>query len=194
MNFFSKLIIIIFAVLSLIYIKDKIQSHNGNELNNTEKTQISSQEKENPIESKEPIILNPVTIYYTNKNSGELKKVIKEVPPTENKIVFAIKELINGPTNQERQQGFSTEIPNGTKILSIKDQGSIIVVDLSTEFQYGGGTESQYTRLNQLIKTVVDLKSTKPIYLYLNGEKAEVIGGEGIQITQPISESSLNEW
>ena len=29
-----------------------------------------------------------------------------------------------------------------------------IIIDLSSDFQYGGGTESQYVRLNQLIKTV----------------------------------------
>ena len=67
------------------------------------------------------------------------------------------------------------------------------VIDLSNEFQYGGGTESQYSRLHQLIQTVINLNLQKPVYLYLNGEKAEVIGGEGILITQPLSKDSLNE-
>ena len=136
---------------------------------------------------------NLVAIYYTNANNGELEKVIKTVPPESNKLNFALKELVNGPSFKERNQGLSSEIPKGTKILNITTRDKSIIIDLSNEFQYGGGTESQYTRLNQLIKTVVNLKLNKPVYLYLNGEQADVIGGEGILINQPLNEYSINE-
>ncbi len=115
------------------------------------------------------------------------------MPEGQAKINFAVKTLIAGPSIKEINQGYSSEIPKGTKLLSLKNTGSSYIIDISDDFQYGGGTESQYLRLNQLIKTIIALKPDKPVYLYLNGKKAEVIGGEGIQITQPLSENSLNE-
>ena len=57
-------------------------------------------------------------------------------------------------------------------------------------FENGGGTDSIYKRLYQLIKTA-KRNTDKPVYLYIEGNKAEVIGGEGIMINQPLNEKSL---
>ena len=196
MNFFSKLVIVILSVLLIMYIKDKfvpatdIQAYNNKVKTENITTKTTTQVKQTTSAVSE----NLVAIYYTNANNGELEKVIKTVPPESNKLNFALKELVNGPSFKERNQGLSSEIPKGTKILNITTRDKSIIIDLSNEFQYGGGTESQYTRLNQLIKTVVNLKLNKPVYLYLNGEQADVIGGEGILINQPLNEYSINEW
>lgn len=196
MNFFSKLVIVILSVLLIMYIKDKfvpatdIPSYNNKVKTENITTKTTTQVKQTTSAVSE----NLVAIYYTNANNGELEKVIKTVPPESNKLNFALKELVNGPSFKERNQGLSSEIPKGTKILNIITRDKSIIIDLSNEFQYGGGTESQYTRLNQLIKTVVNLKLNKPVYLYLNGEQADVIGGEGILINQPLNEYSINEW
>ncbi|MBQ2871474.1 GerMN domain-containing protein [bacterium] len=195
MNFFSKLVIVILSVLLIMYIKDKfvpatdIPSYNNKVKTENITTKTTTQVKQTTSAVSE----NLVAIYYTNANNGELEKVIKTVPPESNKLNFALKELVNGPSFKERNQGLSSEIPKGTKILNIITRDKSIIIDLSNEFQYGGGTESQYTRLNQLIKTVVNLKLNKPVYLYLNGEQADVIGGEGILINQPLNEYSINE-
>ena len=61
---------------------------------------------------------------------------------------------------------------------------------MNSTFEQGGGTESIYKRLNQIIKTA-KMNTDKPVYLYLDGNKAEVIGGEGIMITQPLNDKSL---
>lgn len=195
MNFFSKLVIVILSVLLIMYIKDKfvpatdIPSYNNKVKTENITTKTTTQVKQTTSAVSE----NLAAIYYTNANNGELEKVIKTVPPESNKLNFALKELVNGPSFKERNQGLSSEIPKGTKILNITTRDKSIIIDLSNEFQYGGGTESQYTRLNQLIKTVVNLKLNKPVYLYLNGEQADVIGGEGILINQPLNEYSINE-
>ena len=56
----------------------------------------------------------------------------------------------------------------------------------------GGGTESTYTRIKQLIKTA-KANTNLPVYLYINGRQADVIGGEGIMLKQPLSERSLDD-
>ncbi len=183
MNFFSKLIVIILIVLALIYVKDKFTV---NQMPFFNKNDYVEEEISQPIEK------TFIPIYFTNAKDGSIKEVLRELPEHEQTLSFAIYELLKGPNEEEIKSGISSELPKSTKLLKIQDQGSIIIVDLSNEFQYGGGTESQYTRLEQLIKTILAQKPQKPVYLYINGSKAEVIGGEGIIITQPLSESSLN--
>ena len=105
---------------------------------------------------------------------------------------FAIKELISAPSAWEKNKGLSSEIPQNTKILSVRENSDNIFIDLSPAFESGGGAESIYIRVHQLIKTA--LANTKlPVYLYINGKQADVIGGEGIMIKQPLSERSLDD-
>ena len=59
------------------------------------------------------------------------------------------------------------------------------------DFETGGGTDSLYKRLYQVIKTA-NRNTNLPVYLYIDGQKAEVIGGEGIMITQPLNDRSLD--
>ena len=87
--------------------------------------------------------------------------------------------------------GAYSEVPQNTKLLKIKQNGDKIVIDLSSDFQYGGGTDSIYSRMMQLIKTSITNTENKKIYLYLDGKQVNVIGGEGIMITQPLTEQSL---
>ena len=104
---------------------------------------------------------------------------------------FAIKELLKGPNLIEKSTGAYSEIPKETKLLGIKHSANKIVIDLSSDFQYGGGTDSVYSRMMQLIKTAISNAENKKVYLYLDGKQVNFIGGEGIMITQPLTEKSL---
>ena len=97
-----------------------------------------------------------------------------------------------GPKQDEKMSGIYSEVPQSTHILHIYDREDKLIIDLSSGFAYGGGTESLYKRLFQLIKTVNRL-TDKPTYLYINGKQADVIGGDGIMISQPLSEKSIGE-
>lgn len=209
MNFFSKLLIVVLSVFALIFIKDTFFENKNVEIQTKfkkierfeykkqakkiENKQTKTQEVKQQTSQKVPPKASVIAIYFTNTKDGELRPIYKTLPEGQAKINFAVKTLIAGPSIKEINQGYSSEIPKGTKLLGLRTNGSSYIIDISDDFQYGGGTESQYLRLKQLIKTIVYLKPDKPVYLYLNGKKAEVIGGEGIQITQPLSENSLNE-
>ena len=65
------------------------------------------------------------------------------------------------------------------------------MINLTSAFEAGGGTDSLYKRIYQLIKTA-KLNTDKPVYLYIEGRKADVIGGEGIMLNQPLNENSLD--
>ena len=67
-----------------------------------------------------------------------------------------------------------------------------VIINLSANFEKGGGTDSIYKRLYQLIKTSRH-NSDVPVYLYIEGQRADVIGGDGIMLNQPLSDRSLDE-
>ena len=153
---------------------------------------------ENPPENpEEPTDKEYVPIVFIGKNSNgdEVYKVVKREYDKNidgSKLRHAISSLILGPKQNEKMSGIYSEVPTSTTILHIYDNEDKVIVDLSSGFAYGGGTESVYKRLFQLIKTI-SRNTEKPAYLYIDGKQADVIGGDGIMITQPLSEKSIGE-
>lgn len=130
-----------------------------------------------------------------NKNGEEVYKAVKRKYDPEidgTPINFAITTLINGPKPEESKLGVYSEIPIGTKLINIIDNTDAIYINLSKHFEMGGGTDSIYKRIFQLIKTA-KYNTNKPVYLMIENNVAEVIGGEGIMLTQPLTEKSLGE-
>ncbi len=106
------------------------------------------------------------------------------------KIKFAILSLVAGPKSNEKSRGVYSEIPSSTRVIAVTEQDDRVIIDLSQSFEAGGGTDSLYKRLYQVIKTATN-NTDLPVYLYINGKKADVIGGEGIMLTQPLGDNSL---
>lgn len=208
MNFSQKLGLFILIVISVAYVyfsffnKDfempdfNLQKNNqiidkpDDEFNALENQQPTAQQPEEKPEQKTPVT---VKIFICDK-SGNLRSVNRTCDPNVEKSCFAyaIKELIKAPTSWEKSKGFNSEIPQGTKILSIRESKDSIMIDLTSNFETGGGAESTYMRVKQIIKTA-NANTSTPVYLYLNGKQANVIGGEGIMLKQPLNERSLDE-
>lgn len=155
-------------------------------------TKVEQEETETP----EPIEKVYVNVFFIgqNENREEVYRAVKrnydpDIDGT--KLEYAIDSLINGPNMNERKKGVYTEIPSATSIIYIKELPDKAIINLSSHFAAGGGTDSLYKRLYQIIKTA-KLNSDVPVYLYIEGERADVIGGEGIMITQPLSDRSLD--
>lgn len=137
-----------------------------------------------------------VNVYFIGKNehNEEVYKAVKREYNKDvdgSKIKFAISSLIRGPKPEERQRGVYSEVPSGAEVINITEQADKIIVNLNSAFVTGGGTDSLYKRLYQLIKTA-KLNSQIPVYLYIDGQRADVVGGEGIMLSQPLSNSSLD--
>lgn len=160
--------------------------------------QVPPEDVPNPPEKKpEPQKQEEyVNIFFIgkNENNEEVYRAVKRLYNSEvdgSKVKYAITSLILGPKPAEKSGGVYTEIPADTRILSISEKPDKVIIDLSSEFATGGGTESVYKRLFQLIKTA-KRNTDKAVFLYINGQQADVIGGDGIMITQPLSENSLD--
>lgn len=149
-------------------------------------------EPQQPIEKPKTYV--NVFFIGQNANKEEVYKAVNRAYDEEidgSKIKFAIQALISGPKMDEQAKGVYSEIPSSTRIISINETSAEVIINLSADFENGGGTESLYKRLYQLIKTA-KRNTTKSVYLYIEGRKADVIGGEGIMITQPLNDNSLD--
>jgi len=150
--------------------------------------------EENPDDVKEKVYV-PIVFIGKNTNGDEVYKVVKREYDENvdgSQLRFALTSLIMGPKQTEKTSGIYSEVPTSTSILHIYDNPDKVIIDLSSGFAYGGGTESVYKRLFQLIKTI-NRNTDKPAYLYINGKQADVIGGDGIMITQPLGENSIGD-
>ncbi len=102
-------------------------------------------------------------------------------------LEIAIEELLKGPTKYESAHGVYSEIPVDVKLMWVKDENGKIIVNLTRNFEYGGGTKSIQNRIKQIKLTVDSFNTKKPVYLYLDGKQVEYMGGEGIYIEQPLN-------
>lgn len=138
-----------------------------------------------------------VSVYFVgqNENKEEVYKIVKRVYHSHEdgtKLKYSIENLLAGPNKVEKTKGIYSEIPAGTKLISLEEKPDKIIINLSGDFEQGGGTDGLYKRLYQLIKTA-NRNTTTDVYLYIQGKQADVIGGEGIMINQPLTEKSLEE-
>lgn len=198
MNFSQRLGLFILIIISISYVyfsffhkEIKLSDFNNSKNNSTSYNPLETEQNKDKIgnvSSKKNIKI------FILDETGNLKPVKRECDPQiENScFAYAIKELIIAPSRIEKAKGYTSEIPQGTKVLSIRESSNSIMIDLSSAFESGGGAESTYTRIKQIIKTA-NANTTIPTYLYINGKQANVIGGEGIMIKQPLNERSFDE-
>ena len=133
---------------------------------------------------------NSVSVYFVkskDKTYFKIAPVKRKISPDKSRISTAITELLKGPDEKEQKEGFYTEIPDSTKLIRIIETPKNITLNLSEDFESGGGSTSMNTRLRQLINTSLDAAKNKSVYLELNGKKVDMIGGEGVIVTQPLS-------
>lgn len=205
MNFSQKLGLFILILISAAYIYFSFFNKNGFEFNYNENSVPPNETEEfHPADNVEmPQAENPqaeqkksvkkVKIFISDAN-GNLRSVNRDCDTSYEKSCFeyAINELVKAPSKWEKDKGFSSEIPQGTRVLSIRESSGSILIDLSSSFESGGGAESTYTKINQVIKTA-NANTKLPVFLYIDGKQANVIGGEGVMIKQPLNERSLDE-
>ena len=98
----------------------------------------------------------------------------------------ALADLLAGPTTAEHDAGIGTQIPDGTELLGLSIDEGIATVDLTSEYESGGGTASMTMRLAQVVCTLDQFPTVKGVLFQLDGRAVDVLGGEGIVIDHPL--------
>ncbi|MBW4670393.1 MAG: GerMN domain-containing protein [Cyanomargarita calcarea GSE-NOS-MK-12-04C] len=133
-------------------------------------------------------------IYWLKDNGKNLELVPQKIKLTggdkPNQVLeAAFQNLLTGPTEGTG----STTIPQGTKLLGLKVENNDIHINLSEEFTSGGGSASMNGRVGQVVYTATSLDRNAKVYIEVNGQKLEVLGGEGLELEQPLTRDSFNK-
>ena len=104
----------------------------------------------------------------------------RQVPRSKAVGAAALAALLAGPTAQEREAGLHSEIPAGTVLQGLAVHSGVATVDLSGQFESGGGSLSMLARLAQVVFTLTQFPSVERVRLKLDGQPVEAFGGEGV--------------
>jgi germination protein M len=96
----------------------------------------------------------------------------------------AIEALLAGPQGIESEMGMATEIPGGTELLGLDIADGLATVDLSGDFQSGGGSLSMTARVAQVVFTLTQFDTVDRVTIHLDGAPVEGIGGEGVAASE----------
>jgi germination protein M len=95
----------------------------------------------------------------------------------------ALEAVIAGPNEVESGIGFSNAVPAGTEVLGVNIAAGVATVDLSGDFQSGGGSLSMQLRVAQVVATLTQFDTVESVTIRIDGQEADGIGGEGVPAT-----------
>jgi spore germination protein GerM len=169
-------------------------------LHSTPNTSTQIDKSSNRIDSqqKKPPSLEKSTNIYWLKDNGKNFEFVPQPVQVQGKasgdkpdqvLEAVFQSLLAGPTEGTG----STTIPKGTKLESLKVENDGIHVNLSNEFTSGGGSTSMIGRVGQVVYTASTLNPNAKVYIEVNGKKLETLGGEGLEVEQPLTREKFNK-
>ncbi|MDM9380188.1 GerMN domain-containing protein [Chlorogloeopsis sp. ULAP01] len=154
---------------------------------------VPSQQPNTPTQS---LVGNEKTaqIYWLQDTGASFKLVPQQIQVAANRnqpdrfLEAAFQRLLEGTA----QGNNSTTIPPGTKLLGVDVENDSVRVNLSEEFSKGGGSASMMGRIGQVVYTATSLNPNAKVYIDVNGRQLDVLGGEGVELEQPLTRESFD--
>jgi spore germination protein GerM len=124
-------------------------------------------------------------VYFVKQD--KLTAYSRTIPFTPTVGKAAVQSLLAGPASADKAQGAGTAVPTGVKINSLTIKDRVAIVDLSGTFGSGGGSQSMYLRLGQVVYTLTEFPTVDRVQLKMDGKTVTTLGGEGLLIERPLS-------
>jgi hypothetical protein len=124
-------------------------------------------------------------VWFTRDES--LFMVKRSVASTPRIGTAALEALLAGPGPREQAAAVGSQIPGGTQLLGLSVEDGVATVDLTSEFESGGGSVSMNMRIAQIVYTLTQFPTVKGVLFELDGQRVDVLGGEGVVVDQPVT-------
>jgi hypothetical protein len=118
--------------------------------------------------------------------SAGLVAVLRNVPSSRAIATAAVSAVLAGPTPGETARSIGTAIPVGSQLLDLSIANGVATVNLSSEFESGGGSASILTRLGQVVYTVTQFPSVKSVLFQVEGQTASAFSSQGVVLDKPV--------
>lgn len=113
-----------------------------------------------------------------------LVPTLRDVPETTGVARAAMETLLRGEILAD-YDSLSTAIPAGTRLLGLSIRDGVATVDLSREFESGGGSASAVYRLGQVVYTLTQFSTVRGVLFQVEGRTVTTFGSEGIVLDGP---------
>ncbi|MFP5341988.1 MAG: GerMN domain-containing protein [Candidatus Limnocylindria bacterium] len=110
-----------------------------------------------------------------------LVPTLQVIPATTGVARAAIEQLLAG----RLADGVSSSIPAGTRLLGLSIKDRVATIDLSKEFETGGGSASSFYRLGQVVYTLTQFSTVGSVLFQVDGRTVTTFGPEGIVLDGP---------
>jgi arsenite transporter len=116
-----------------------------------------------------------------------LVPVHRTTSASEGDAALVVELLLAGPSQAETAgiPMISTAIPDGTTLLGIHVEAGTATVDLSDEYDGGGGSFGMFARLAQVVFTLTRLPDIDQVVFNVAGEQVTIFSAEGIVLDGP---------
>ena len=108
-------------------------------------------------------------------------------------VAAAITALLAGPTAEEQAFGITSAVPAGANLRSADVRDGIVTIDMSSQFDDGGGSMSMFVRLTQLVYTATQFPGITGVTLELEGEQLTTFSSEGLELLNPMRRSDSRD-
>lgn len=123
----------------------------------------------------------------------KIQPVNRQVPKTAAVAASAMEELLKGPLASEIEVGLTTSVPRDTLLLGVTIADKSATVDLSREFESGGGTLSIAMRLAQVVYTLTQFPTVETVEFKLDGEPVELFSSEGLILNHAVGREAYED-
>jgi spore germination protein GerM len=126
-----------------------------------------------------------VTLFYPDLKASKLVKLSLSIGATSmERVVSEIFERLKSPESPD----LSPAIPASAKLLSVRRDGDILVLDVSNEFtqpEFWQGSDVAHLRLQALVHTLTSLPQIRAVRILVNGQVPEALSGHE-ELSEPI--------
>ncbi|MGH2774814.1 MAG: Gmad2 immunoglobulin-like domain-containing protein [Actinomycetota bacterium] len=103
----------------------------------------------------------------------------------------ALRLLIEGPAGVGN---LNSAVPPSTEVNSLSIERGTATVDLSSEFESGGGVTSAGTRLAQVTFTLTQFPTVKRVAFLLDGERPEIFSEAGLVFQRSFTRADFEDF
>jgi len=123
-----------------------------------------------------------VNVYFNNSNldpeasCNKVFAVERKVPETQAIARAAVEELLKGPTEKEKSEGFFSSINSGVKIQKLSIENGIAKIDFDgqIEFQVGGSCRVSAIS-HEITETLKQFPSIKEVIISVDGRTEDIL-------------------
>lgn len=141
-------------------------------------------EREEVIEKEQDVIIEPerqnisVVVFFNKEGETECDKVFptrREIESTIQIGSAALKELLKGPTLEEKQKGYITNIPEETQLNKLTIENGTAIADFSEELNLAAGSCRVQAIRAQITMTLMQFSTVEDVIITIEGTEEGIL-------------------